>query len=120
MSLMGPFYIAVSDDEDVYSIDGLATPAEVALGVIPAEYIFEELKCVVTTPAPSGTTFKVIDQNDAVTIPVGRITVDRVVSSTANINKRITAQTTLTAVFDGPASSSGCEIVLIKKIWRIP
>jgi hypothetical protein len=120
MSLTGPFYNAVNEDENIYDVSSLVTPGEIALGVIPADYIFEELKCIVTVPAPSGTTFKLVDQHGSVIIPAGKITPDRAVSTTANINKRITGQVRITGVFEGPASAGGCEMVLIKKIYRIP
>jgi hypothetical protein len=120
MSLMGPFYIAVSEDENIYSIDGIIQTGEVTLGTIPAEYIFEEIKCIVTTPCPSGSSIKIVDQDDNIIVPAGRLTVDRAVASTANVNKRITAQTQLYASFIINGTAAEVDMVFVKKILRIP
>ena len=120
MSLIGPFYNAVNEDENIYDLENFTIPGQVELGVIPAEYVFEELKSIVTIPAPKGTTFKLVNQDGEVIIPAGRLVVDRAVSSTANVNIRISAQTKLIGVFEGNTASSSTAVVLIKKILRIP
>jgi hypothetical protein len=119
MSLIGPFYNAVNEDENIYDFVNFTIPGQFELGVIPAEYVFEELKAIVTSPAAAGTTFTVINQDGDIIVPAGRLTVDRASSSTANINRRITAQTKLIGVFEGN-SVSACSVILIKKILRIP
>jgi|GEM_PF-1349453 len=119
MSLIGPFYIAVSDDENIYSVE-FKSPGEISLGTIPSDYIIEQLICVVTIPCPSGTTCKIVDQDNNIIVPAGRLVVDRAISTTAAINKRISSQINIAAVFDGNAAADNCEIVIIKKIWRIP
>jgi hypothetical protein len=120
MSLTGPFYNAVNEDENIYDVNNIHIPGETALGTIPAEYIFEELKCIVTIPCPPGTTFKLINQDDEIIVPAGKIIVERAVASTVNINRHITAQTTLRGIFESKTISSGCRIIFIKKITRIP
>lgn len=120
MSLTGPFFNAVNEDENIYEVMNITIPGSVELGVIPADYIFEELKCIVTIPTPAGTTFKLVDQHGNILVPAGRLTTDRAVATTANINKRITGQVRISALFQGSASTSNCEIVFIKKICRIP
>ena len=108
MSLIGPFYNAVNEDENIYDLESFAVPGQVELGVIPAEYVFEELKAIVTEPAPAGSTFKLINQDGEIIIPAGRIIIDRAVSSTANLNRKISVQLKLIGVFEGNSASSAC------------
>jgi hypothetical protein len=120
MSYIGPFYNAMSDDENIYSIDNFLSPGELSLGTIPMDYILEEIICICTSPCPSGTLCKIVDQNNNVIVPAGRLIVDRAISSTAVVNKRITSQINMSVVFTGSVAIASCELVLIKKIWRIP
>ena len=95
----------------------ITNTSNVDLGSIEAKYIFEELKCIVTIPAPAGTTFQVIDQNKNIIIPIGMITPDKNGSWTWNGNLRTTGLITLTGIFSN--SDANIEIIFIKKVWKI-
>ena len=74
MGLIGKL---VRIDDEIINESGFSTPGEVDLGVIPEDHFFEELKVHIVSVAPAGTTFKVIDQNTNIIIPIRKIFPDR-------------------------------------------
>lgn len=105
-------------EEVAPTMNEITTIANVDLGIIPIDYVFEELKCIVTIPAPEGTIFKVVDQNDNVIVGRTEIDVTRVGSSTVNVNKIIRTKTILTGIFEGEQGGT-IEMIFLTKIWEI-
>jgi len=97
----------------------ILTTNPINFGLFLARTIFEELKCIVTIAAPTGTTFKIIDQNNNIIIPSGEIVVDKVGATTANINKRITTDLILSGIFENTNTGIDVEIIFIKKVWTL-
>jgi len=115
MSLIGPFI----NSGNVYVFEELAVPCEIDLGSIPRMQFFEELKCIVETPAPLGTTFKVIDQNDTeITKITKKIFPDRqgIFSATNILTTDANTEVSLRGIFEGPAGT--VSLFFIKKLWR--
>lgn len=100
-------------------VQEILTTNPVEFGIFPVRTLFEELKCIVTIAAPTGTTFKVIDQNNNIIIPAGELVVDRIGAYTANINKRIMVDTILNGIFENTNTGISIEIIFIKKMWAL-
>ena len=108
----------VIDSNATYAKE-VTNTGNVNFGVISRNYIFEEMKCIVTVAAPVGTTFKVIDELGNVVIKPGEIVVDQIGAFTWNGNKRISADMILMGIFLGITTEVNVEMVFIKKIWKI-
>lgn len=108
----------ILDSNTTYAKE-VTNTSNVNFGAILRNYIFEEMKCIVTVPAPAGVTFKVIDELGNIIIKPGEIIVDQIGSFTWNGNKRISSDIVLTGIFTGIITETNVEIVFIKKIWKI-
>jgi len=116
MTLIGSFLEvgSVYDDSNVFYFENSPAPGDVDLGIFPAGYFVEELKCSVISPAPLGTTFKLVDQNNAEIISIKKIYPDRQGTFTINNIGIINADKQLTGKLEGGTPGS-CTLLFIKK-----